>query len=419
MSILARRKAFPVIDCSCRHGEDWQVDKLTVRDLDLKGKRVFLRLDLNVPLDQEQRIVDDTRIVEALPTIEYVVGRGGRAILASHLGRPRGKRVEALSLRPVAKRLKELLRQKVAMAEDCVGEGVTSQVQAMKDGDVLLLENLRFHAEETANDPAFSRQLAELADVYVNDAFGTAHRAHASTAGITQYVPLNAAGLLLEREIEYLTRITARPDRPFIACLGGAKVADKLETISSMLERVDALVVGGKMAYTFLAAKGETLPESLIEQDKIAETRNAMEKAEQRGVEILLPADHVVAKEASDEAEAQTVTTQSIPDGWLPLDIGPDTRSAFGAKLGEGKTIFWNGPMGLYEVNRFSAGTVAVAEAIVRSGALTVLGGGDSIAAAKKAGCLDQFTHVSTGGGALLDFLRGEDLPGLSSLTDR
>ena len=387
--------------------------KLSIRDLDLKGKTVFMRVDFNVPLAPGgQEITSDKRIRAALPTIQYALDQGCGLILASHLGRPKGKRNAEMSLRPVAVKLAELLGMPVTMAPDCIG----AEVVALKPapGSVVLLENLRFHPEEEANDPAFSRQLAALCDVYVNDAFGTAHRAHASTVGIISFVSQAAAGLLMDKELQWLGKATQSPDRPCIAILGGAKVSDKIEVIQNLAKVVDRLLIGGAMAYTFLKARGEATGKSLVEEDKIP---LALELMNSLGDKLLLPVDHVVAAEFKAGAENEVVT--EIPEGKMALDIGPATIAAFEAVIKASKTIIWNGPMGVFELKPFDTGTVAVAIAVATSGAVSVVGGGDSEKAIKSAGVSDRITHVSTGGGASLEFLSGLELPGVAALTEK
>lgn len=387
--------------------------KLSIRDLDLKGKTVFMRVDFNVPLAPGgQEITSDKRIRAALPTIQYALQQGCGLILASHLGRPKGKRNEEMSLAPVAVKLAELLGQPVTMAPDCVGPEVAALKPA--PGKVLLLENLRFHAEEEANDAGFAKQLASLCDVYVNDAFGTAHRAHASTVGMIAFVPQAAAGLLMDKELQWLGKATQNPDRPCIAILGGAKVSDKIEVIQNLAKVVDRLVIGGAMAYTFLKARGESTGKSLVEEDKIplaAELMNSL------GDKLLLPVDHVVAEEFKAEAANEVVTT--IPEGKMALDIGPASISKFEEVIRSAKTIIWNGPMGVFEMKPFDTGTVALAKAVANSGAVSVVGGGDSEKAIKSAGVSYKITHVSTGGGASLEFLSGLELPGVAALTEK
>jgi phosphoglycerate kinase len=387
--------------------------KLSIRDLDLKGKTVFMRVDFNVPLAPGgKEITSDKRIRAALPTIQYALEQGCGLILASHLGRPKGKRNEEMSLQPVAVKLAELLGKPVTMAPDCIGPEVAALKP--KPGEVLLLENLRFHAQEEANDAEFSKQLAALCDVYVNDAFGTAHRAHASTVGMISFVPQAAAGLLMDKELQWLGKATQHPDRPCIAILGGAKVSDKIEVIQNLSKVVDRLVIGGAMAYTFLKARGEATGKSLVEEDKIP---LALELMNSLGDKLLLPVDHVVAEEFKAEAPNEVVT--SIPDGKMALDIGPATIAKFEEVIGAARTIIWNGPMGVFEMKPFDTGTVALAKAVANSGAVSVVGGGDSEKAIKSAGVSDKITHVSTGGGASLEFLSGLELPGVAALTEK
>ncbi|MCK4545878.1 MAG: phosphoglycerate kinase [Candidatus Eisenbacteria sp.] len=395
------------------------MDKLTIRDVALQNKRVLIRVDFNVPLDGNGCITDDTRIRRSLPTIRYVLEHGGKAILMSHLGRPRGKRVPEMSLRPVADRLAELLEREVSLAEDCVGEVVEGRVSAMKGGSVLLLENLRFHREETDNDPGFAGKLASLGDVYVNDAFGTAHRAHASTAGITEHVAVAAAGFLMEKEIEYLGLAVGDPRRPFLAVLGGAKVSGKLEVVQNLLGRVDGLLIGGGMACTFLKARGLEIGESLVEDDLLDVAREAMAEAEKRDIPFLLPVDGVVAERIEAGAPTRVVPVEGIPPGWRMLDIGPETAKVFGGKLAGAGTVIWNGPMGVFEIPDFAAGTEAVARALAEiESATTIVGGGDSVAAVNRLGLVEKLSHVSTGGGASLEFLEGKVLPGIAALDE-
>ncbi len=389
------------------------MSKLSIRDLDLKGKRVFIRVDFNVPLAPGgQEITSDKRIRASLPNIQYALEQGAGVILASHLGRPKGKRNPEMSLKPVAARLQELLGKPVKMAPDCVGP----EVEAMKPapGEVLLLENLRFHAEEEKNDPGFSRQLAALCDVYVNDAFGSAHRAHASTVGMIQFVPQAAAGLLMQKELEYMTLATKNPPRPCVAILGGAKVSDKIEVIENLGKVVDQLLIGGAMAYTFLKAQGKPVGKSLVEDDKLELARSLMASL---GDKLMLPVDHVVVDEIKEGAANEVVET--IGDGKIGVDIGPQTVERYAAVIGKAKTVIWNGPMGIFEKPPFDRGTVALAKAVAGSGVTSVVGGGDSEKAIKSAGVADKISHISTGGGASLEFLSGIELPGVAALTEK
>lgn len=393
----------------------------SVEALDLKGKRVFIRVDFNVPI-KNGTITDDTRITASLPTIKYALEKGASAvILASHLGRPKGKASPEFSLKPVAQRLSELLGRPVVFADDCVGEPARRAVeQAASSSHVVLLENLRFHAEEEKNDPKFAKELASLADVYVNDAFGSAHRAHASTEGIVQHVRQSAAGFLMATELEHLGRVLERPDRPFIAILGGAKVSDKLEVIENLVPRVDALLIGGAMAYTFLKARGAEVGKSLVETDLIDAARDIERRAKDRGLRLELPSDHVVAPslDAGDQAKVLPIADPGIA-GQMGLDIGPKTVETYRGIIGTAKTVIWNGPMGVFEKDAFARGTMEIAKAVAAVKGTTIIGGGDSIAAVMKAGVADRITHISTGGGASLEFLGGRTLPGVAALTQK
>ncbi len=394
------------------------MSKLSIRDLDLKGKRVFIRVDFNVPLAGE-KVEDDTRIRETLPTLKLALEKGGRLVLASHLGRPKGKVNPKYSLKPVVGRLSELLGKPVAFAADCVGPEAERLSRELKDGEVLLLENLRFHPEEEANDAGFAKQLAALADVYINDAFGSAHRAHASTEGITHHVPQAAAGLLMEKELNYLTRAISNPERPYVAILGGAKVSDKIEVIENLIKICDTLMIGGAMAYTFLKAQGYAVGSSLVEEDKLELAKRVLEDTEERGFRFLLPSDHVIVQALEAGAEKHVVSTpEGIADGWKGVDIGDATVRDYRAEIATAKTIVWNGPMGVFEIDDFAHGTMEVARAVADSGALSIVGGGDSVSALAKAGVTKKITHVSTGGGASLEFLGGRKLPGVEALTD-
>jgi phosphoglycerate kinase len=388
----------------------------TLDELDLTGKRVFIRVDFNVPLDDQGNVTDDTRIQAALPTIRFAKDRGGKVILASHLGRPKGKRVPEMSLAPVAKRLSELLGCPVGTVDDCIGPQVETSIGSLAAGDVLLLENLRYHKEETDNDPSFARSLAALADVFVNDAFGAAHRAHASTYGMVEFVKEVSAGFLMKKEIEYLEKALKDPARPFLAILGGAKVSDKIGVARNLLPKVDGLIIGGGMANTFLWAGGESVGVSRVEEDKRGEALAVIEEARGVSVEVLLPEDVVVAPEMKPDAETRVVSVSNIPEGWMALDIGPETTRRYCAAIQKAKTIVWNGPMGVFEMAPFALGTREVAGAVADADAVSIVGGGDSVAALEKEGLKQRVTHVSTGGGASLEYLEGKTLPGIKIL---
>jgi len=387
----------------------------TVDQIELKGKRVFIRVDFNVPLNERKEVTDDTRIVLSLPTIRFVVEAGGKVILASHLGRPKGKKDPKFSLSPVAVRLSQLLGQKVTLADDCIGEEVEKQTEKMGGGEVVLLENLRFHPEEEKNDETFSKALASLCDVYINDAFGAAHRAHASTEGMTRYVKTVAAGFLMMKEIESLEKALVDPQKPYVAILGGAKVSDKIGVVQNLLDKVTTLLIGGGMAYTFLKAEGLEVGKSLVEEDQIEFSRSLLQKAKEK-VKFLLPYDHVAAERMDAQAKKQTVENGKIPSDWVCLDIGPETVRAFSEEIKTAKMIVWNGPMGVFEIEPFSHGTFAIARAVAGSSAFSIVGGGDSVAAVNKAGVAERISHISTGGGASLEFLEGKKLPGIEAL---
>ncbi|KOR37916.1 MULTISPECIES: phosphoglycerate kinase [Planktothricoides] len=398
--------------------------KKTVANLsesDLSGKRVLVRVDFNVPLDDAGNITDDTRIRAALPTIKDLTGKGAKVILCSHFGRPKGTVDEKMRLTPVAKRLSELLNQEVVKCDDCIGDEVAAQVGAMQNGQVALLENVRFYAGEEENDPEFTKQLAAVADLYVNDAFGTAHRAHASTEGVTHYLSPSVAGYLIEKELQYLQAAIDNPQRPLAAIVGGSKVSSKIGVISALLDKCDKLFLGGGMIFTFLKARGLSVGNSLVEEDKLELAKSLEAKAKEKGVEFLLPTDVVVADKFAADANTQTVSVENIPDGWMGLDIGPDSVKTFQAALADCKSVIWNGPMGVFEMEKFAAGTNAIAETLAEltpKGTSTIIGGGDSVAAVEQAGLADQMSHISTGGGASLELLEGKVLPGIAALDD-
>ena len=398
------------------------MSKLTINDLDLKGKRVFIRVDFNVPL-KDAVVTDDTRIRETLPTLRLAIQKGARLVLASHLGRPKGGPDPKYSLRPAAKKLEELLGKPAAFALDCIGPGAENQSKALRDGEVLVLENVRFHPEEEKNDETFSKQLAALCDgVFVCDAFGSAHRAHASVVGIARFVQQAAAGLLMEKELAYLGKAVTNPGRPFVAILGGAKVSDKIEVVENLMKIADAMLIGGGMAYTFLKADGQPTGKSLVEDDKVELARRLREEAQQRKFALLLPVDHVVGAEFKADTATKTVAVSATSDGWMGLDIGPKTTETYKQKIAGAKTIVWNGPMGVFEMAAFAKGTLEIAKAVAEAtsgGATSIIGGGDSVAAVHQSGLADKISHISTGGGASLEFLGGRKLPGVEALTNR
>lgn len=392
------------------------MNKKSIRDVELAGKRVFCRVDFNVPM-QDGKITDDTRIRAAVPTIRFLMEKGAKVILASHFGRPKGQVVEEMRLTPVASHLSSLLDKEVCKLDDSIGADVEAAVGRMENGDVILLENVRFHAGEEKNDPELAKSFAALADLFVNDAFGAAHRAHASTAGIAQYIPA-VAGLLMEKEIRFLGGALSKPERPFTAIVGGAKVKDKIAVIENLLTKVDHLIIGGGMANTFLKAQGYGIGASLCEDDKLDLARSLMEQAKERGVELLMPVDVVVADRFAADAEKKVVSIDAIPDGWMALDIGPKTVEQYRSVIVESKTVVWNGPMGVFEMDAFAEGTIGVAKAMEACAGTTIIGGGDSVAAVEKAGVAEQMTHISTGGGASLEFMEGKELPGVAVLAD-
>ncbi|MCF7898153.1 MAG: phosphoglycerate kinase [Candidatus Omnitrophica bacterium] len=394
------------------------MDKKSVKDLDLQGKKVLMRADFNVPLDSDKNITDDSRIKAALKTINYILEKKGKLILISHLGRPKGQPKEELSLRPVAKRLSQLIGKPVKMVDDCIGQKVKDEVDGLEPGGVILLENLRFHPQEKANDQSFAKDLASLADLYVNDAFGTAHRAHASTEGVTHFLD-SAAGFLIDKEINYFQKVLTDPKPPFVFILGGAKVSDKIPVIENMLDKANSIVIGGAMAYTFLKAKGQEVGSSLLEADMLELVQKTLAKAKEKGVDILLPLDHIVTDDIKAGKNLKTTEGVDIESGWIGVDIGPKTQKEFGEKIKTAGTIVWNGPMGIFENDLFSQGTKSIAEAITESQAVSVIGGGDTAAAVKKFQLEEKMSHISTGGGASLQYLEGKELPGISALSDK
>ena len=394
------------------------MNKKTIKDIDLKDKKVLVRCDFNVPLDENRNITDNTRIVAALPTIKYLLENNCRIILCSHLGRPKGEFKPEFSLKPVAKELSRLLGKEVIMAKDVIGEDATSKVEKLEPGQILLLENVRFHREETDNDPEFAKKLASMAEIYVNDAFGTAHRAHASTAGVASYLPA-VSGFLIEKELKFLGEALENPERPFVAILGGAKVSDKIGVIDNLLDKVDTLIIGGGMAYTFIKAQGYEVGNSICELDKLDLAKEAMEKAKEKGVKLMLPVDTKIGKEFKADTESKTVLSTEIPEGWEGFDIGEQTIKEYEEELKKAKTVVWNGPLGVFEFDQFAIGTNEIAKTLASINATTIIGGGDSAAAVKKAGLQDKMTHISTGGGASLEFLEGKKLPGIECLQDK
>jgi phosphoglycerate kinase len=394
-------------------------NKLSIEDIDVKGKRVFCRVDFNVPINDRGEISDDTRIRAALPTIQYLLKQGARLVLASHLGRPKGKPDPAYSLAPVAAHLSKLLEKQVEMAPDSIGDEVQLLTGQLGNGAVLLLENVRFHPGETANDPEFAAKLAELAELYVNDAFGTAHRAHASTEGVARLLQPAVSGYLMEKELKYLGSALADPKRPFVAILGGAKVSDKITVIENLLNKVDAILIGGGMAYTFLKAQGYEIGTSLVEEDRLALAKELLVAAAAKGVEFMLPVDHLVSSRFSADSAAEVCSTEKFPGDKMGLDIGPESIKQYAQKVAAAKTVVWNGPMGVFEFDAFAKGTFAIAETLAVTDCLSIIGGGDSVAAVNKSKLQDKMTHISTGGGASLEFLEGKTLPGVVALTDK
>ncbi|MCI8636373.1 MAG: phosphoglycerate kinase [Clostridia bacterium] len=396
----------------------YKMNKKTIRDIDLKGKKVLVRCDFNVPMDENKKITDNTRIVAALPTIKYLLENNCAVVLCSHLGRPKGEFKSEYSLKPVAKELENLLGKEIIMANDVIGEDAKAKAQELQNGQIMLLENVRFHKEETENDKEFSKQLASMAEVYVSDAFGSTHRAHSSTAGVAEFLPA-VSGFLIEKELKFLGNAVSNPERPFVAILGGAKVSDKIGVIDNLLEKVDTLIIGGGMAYTFFKAQGYEVGNSICEMDKLDLAKELMKKAEEKGVKLMLPIDTKIAKEYKADAESKTVKYNEIPEGWEGLDIGEETIKLYAKELENAKTVVWNGPLGVFEFDQFAVGTDEIAKIISKIDATTIIGGGDSSAAVKKAGLEDKMTHISTGGGASLEFLEGKALPGIECLLEK
>jgi len=397
---------------------DISINKKTVKDVDLKDKKVLMRVDFNVPLDENRNVTDATRIEKALPTIQYILDQQASLILMSHLGRPKGEIVDKLRLDPVAKKLEEYIKRPVKKLNDCVGPEVESEVQKMNPGDVILLENLRFHKEETDNNEEFAKKLASLADIYVNDAFGAAHRAHASVSAITKFLP-SVAGLLMEKEIYFLSNLLKNPERPFVVILGGAKISTKIGVITNLLDKVDSMLIGGGMVFTFIKSRGVNIGKSLVEPEKEVEAFEILKKAQNEEKDFVLPVDIVVTTEINENAKTKIVDINEIPEDMLGVDIGPKTIKMFKKKIQEARTIFWNGPMGIFEIEKFAEGTLEIAKAVAESKATTVIGGGDSVAAIQKFGLADKITHISTGGGASLEFMEGKALPGIEGLEDK
>ena len=396
--------------------------KINLRDLNITGKRVLVRVDFNVPLDGNQQVSDDTRILAAIPTIDFLISHGAIVVLMSHLGRPKGQRITEMSLAPVSRRLAELLGKPVCMATDCIGEEVSSQVRKLEPGQIMLLENLRYHKEEESNDKEFSRALADLGEIYVNDAFGAAHRAHASTEGVTHYLSPSLSGFLMEAEITYLQEALRHPDRPFVAILGGAKISGKIEVIDNLLDKVDTLIIGGGMSYTFFKSMGLEIGDSLLEEDRLDVARKVIDRCQEQGVDLLLPSDIIVADGFSDSAQTRVVSRESMPIGWEGVDIGPKTCKLYSQRLSKAGTVIWNGPVGVFEIPAFAHGTRAVAEALVlatKQGTTSIIGGGDTAAAIGQMNYADAMTHISTGGGASLECMGGRTLPGVEALTDK
>jgi len=395
------------------------LNKLTVKDIDVQGKRILYRVDYNVPLDEQGNITEDTRIVESLPTLQYLLEKGARVVIMAHMGRPKGQVVEKLRLDPVAKRLSELLKQPVKKLDDCIGSEVEATVAKMQNGETVLLENLRFYAQEEKNEQSFATQLAKLGDIYVSDGFGVCHRAHASTVGVAKLMSIAVAGFLMEKEIRFLNKVTYNPESPFLAIVGGAKVSSKIGVIHHLLDKVDSLIIGGGMAYTFLKAQGYDVGKSLVEEEKLEVARITLQRAKEKGVEILLPVDTIAVEELKPDAQEEIVDIDNIPSDMMGVDIGPETISIFKDRIMQAKTIVWNGPMGVFEMDNFAVGTHAVADYLSKSPALKVVGGGDSVAALEKFALADKMDHVSTGGGASLEFLEGRELPGIAILAEK